>query len=282
MLLKLYSSSVTMSSSLCYCSMGSSSWAGSAQAQSSTAQLFHWNGLLNPTTKCVPCSFTRGFNNLHWPRLLAVSLGSSCVPLLLLSFVPHPSSSRVISAPWSLSWLLQGTGQPGLASCLSGLWASASLSIFGCQLWLGLHLAPGSRFCAWWCMGWKRPTGKLGSSKRKPPPQGPEQFCSAALHRISLSNLWHVLLMLTAGFWHSGRASGQTDWTSPLSVTCRIQAHTLRQNRDSYCFIKCWQIAGSWEGTTSLLYCNIFLLNSFQIMFTVHIGCCCRKANELK
>lgn len=206
-----------MSFSLWYCSMGS------AQAQSSTAQLFHWNGLLNPATKYVPCSFSRGFN-----ILALLSLGSSCVLLLLLSLVPHPSSRTVISAPWSLSWLLQGTEQTGLASCLSGLWTSAFLSIFDCQLWFGLHLAPGPGFCAWWCTGWKRPTGKLGSSKSKPPSQGPEHLCSAGLHRISLSNVCHVPLMLTAAFWHSGSDSGQTDWTSPLFVTGRIQACTLQ------------------------------------------------------
>lgn len=151
-----------------------------------------------------------------------MSLGSSCVLLLLLSLDPHPSSSTVISAPWPLSWLLQGTGQIDLVSCLSGLWTSASLSIFGCQFF-GLHLAPGPGFCAWWCMGWKRPAGKLGSSKSKPPSQGPEHLCSAVLHRISLSNIWHVPLMLTAAFWHSGRDSGQTDWASPLYVRGQIQ-----------------------------------------------------------
>lgn len=75
-------------------------------------------------------------------------LGSSCILLLLLSLDPRSSSRAVISAPWSLSWLPQGMGQTGLASYLSGLWISAFLSIFGCQLWLGLHLAPGSGFCA--------------------------------------------------------------------------------------------------------------------------------------
>lgn len=95
--------------SLCHHLSATAAWTlaqvtGSAQAQSPTAQLFHWNGLLNPTTKCVSCSFSRGFNNLHWPCLLAVSLGSSScywalsltLPLveLFLLLDPCPGSSR--------------------------------------------------------------------------------------------------------------------------------------------------------------------------------------------
>lgn len=95
--------------SLCHHLSATAAWAlaqvtGSAQAQSSTVQLFHWNGLLNPTTECVPWAFSRGFNNLHWPCLLAGSLGSSScywalsltLPLveLFLLLDPCPGSSR--------------------------------------------------------------------------------------------------------------------------------------------------------------------------------------------
>lgn len=223
------------------CHPPSAAWAlaqvtGSAQAQSSTAQLFHWNGLLNPAAKCVPCSSTRGFNNLDCPPLLAVSLGSSCVPLLhwALSLTLPLAESFLLLDPCPGSYRGQDSQALPLA-CLDSApvhssASSAASSGLGCIWPLVLVSVPdGAR------MGWKRPTGKLGSSKSKPPSQGPEHLCSAGLHRISLSNLWLVPLMLTAAFWHFGRASDQTDWASPLFVTGRIHACILQWNRDSYC-----------------------------------------------
>lgn len=146
MLLKLYSSSLTIWSALCYCSVGSGSDNRFCPSSELHSPAFPLKWLLNPTTKCVPCSFSRGFNNLDCPCLLLVSLGRSCVPLLLLSLVPHPSSSAVISAPWCLSWFLQGWDREALPLVFleSGLVpSSASLAASSglCCIW---PLAPVS------------------------------------------------------------------------------------------------------------------------------------------
>lgn len=119
MLLKLYSSSLAVWSSLCHCSMGSGSDNRLCPSSELHSPALHWNDLLNPTAKCMPCSFSRGFNNLICLQcLLAAAVYPSCYWALSLTL---PSSSTVISAPWSLSWLLQGMGQN--RPCLLPFWS---------------------------------------------------------------------------------------------------------------------------------------------------------------